>query len=599
MPGIGPSELAERLGIDRDVAERAYRITDRDEFIRFAEQISATIGWQGNALLDLMVGVDLDRIRENYRLGAAPSEQEGDEDRRIIAALAHPASKLRFTYAEDSAELQRVIETGDIAAWRTFLHPEQRRYAEQDLRGSFRVTGGSGTGKSVILVHRARNLANRHPDARILLTTFNAVLADVLRRNLETLAPGITLAKQLGEPGIYVASVDSLALEVVENSNLVETASRNVFGHSRFRTDRPRFESTRVWRRTVAHVSHTLPPHLTAESFLESEYVNVVLARRLRRFEEYAKSDRRGRGVRLSRSAKRELWKIFAEHRKFCMNLGRYTFPEIAAVATQVLQCDAEAQDPAVADHVLIDEGQDLHAVHWRFLRCLADEGPNDLFIAEDPHQRIYSESITLAHHNVAIKGRSRRLTLNYRTTAQNLDFALRFLADSTFHDLEGAVEADTGYRSSRLGPKPELIAESSNESMLDRVAAVVQSWLATSTPAMSIAILARTRDTGKQIYGHLRARHIAVEEVADSADSKPQVSVLTMHKAKGQEFTHVILVGVDPEDRGVAAPTSAPVDPVAADERRREQALLYVAATRARDQFVMIWDHTNRGSVP
>ncbi|MGM7646767.1 3'-5' exonuclease [Nocardia sp. JW2] len=542
-----------------------------------------------------MVGVDLDRIRENYRLGAAPSEQEGDEDRRIIAALAHPASKLRFTYAEDSAELQRVIETGDIAAWRTFLHPEQRRYAEQDLRGSFRVTGGSGTGKSVILVHRARNLANRHPGARILLTTFNSVLARVLRSNLETLAPGITIAERLGEPGIHVASVDSLAVAVVENSGMLQTASENVLGHSRFRTDRPRWKGTEVWRRTLARVSHGLPEHLTAESFLESEYVNVVLARRLRRFEDYATVDRRGRGVRLSRRDKKDLWKVFAEHRDFCMNLGRYTFPEVAAVATEVLQCDAEAQVPAVADHVLVDEGQDLHAVHWRFLRCLADEGPNDLFIAEDPHQRVYSEGITLAHHNVTIKGRSRRLTLNYRTTAQNLDFALRFLAEATFHDLEGAVEADAGYRSSRLGPQPELLPEEGVESVLGRVASTVESWLSTSTSAISVAVLTRKHGAGKRIRSHLHSHGIAVDEVAEPSGAKPSVSVLTMHGAKGHEFTHVILVGIDPENPLGSASTSTAAEAVSADERRREQALLYVAATRARDQLVIIWDRTNR----
>ncbi|MGC4994039.1 3'-5' exonuclease [Nocardia salmonicida] len=591
VSGVSAANLAERLGIDRDVAERACLITDRDEFVRFAEQVSTTIGWQGDALLDLMVGADPDRIRESYQLRSATFEPGADEDRRIIAALAHPASKMRFTYAENSAELQRVIETGDIAAWRTFLHPEQRRYAEQDFRGSFRLSGGSGTGKSVILVHRAWNLAQRSAESRILLTTFNSVLAGLLRRNLETLVPGIVVAGRLGEPGIHVASVDSLAAEVVGDAGLLKVASMNVFGHSRFRADRPRLKGTDVWRRTVAHVSHNLPAHLTNESFLESEYVNVVLARRLRKFDDYAQVDRRGRGVRLSRTAKKDLWRIFAEHREFSKNLGRYTFPEVAAVATQLLLCEAEARIPAVADHILVDEGQDLHAVHWRFLRTLADEGSNDLFIAEDPHQRIYSENVTLAHHNVAIKGRSRRLTLNYRTTAQNLDFALRFLGGATFHDLEGMVEVGAGYRSSRLGPEPELIAGSGSDFVLDRIASIVENWLSRSTPAMSIAILTRRHASGKHICSYLRSRRIAVDVVAETPGSKPQVSVLTMHGAKGHEFTHVILVGVDPESPGVLTPTSGPAHPGAADERQRELALLYVAATRARDQFVMIWD--------
>ena len=48
------------------------------------------------------------------------------------------------------------------------------------------------------------------------------------------------------------------------------------------------------------------------------------------------------------------------------------------------------------ADHVLVDEGQDLTAARWQFLRSLVAEGPNDLFIAEDAQQRIYGQRITL-----------------------------------------------------------------------------------------------------------------------------------------------------------------------------------------------------------
>ena len=55
------------------------------------------------------------------------------------------------------------------------------------------------------------------------------------------------------------------------------------------------------------------------------------------------------------------------------------------------------------------------------------------MFIAEDSHQRIYSNPVKLGRYGIAIRGRSRRLKLNYRTTAQNLDFAVSILRGGAF----------------------------------------------------------------------------------------------------------------------------------------------------------------------
>ena len=81
-----------------------------------------------------------------------------------------------------------------------------------------------------------------------------------------------------------------------------------------------------------------------------------------------------------------------------------------------------------MADHVLVDEGQDLGPAHWQLLRALVGEHADDLFIAEDSHQRIYGQRVVLSQFGIRIVGRSQRLTLNYRTTAQNLAYAITVL---------------------------------------------------------------------------------------------------------------------------------------------------------------------------
>src|SRR3954449_7487395 len=51
-----------------------------------------------------------------------------------------------------------------------------RHLDKLSFSGPFRLSGGVGTGKTVVLVHRARALARRDPNARIVLTTFTTTL---------------------------------------------------------------------------------------------------------------------------------------------------------------------------------------------------------------------------------------------------------------------------------------------------------------------------------------------------------------------------------------------------------------------------------------
>jgi superfamily I DNA/RNA helicase len=58
-----------------------------------------------------------------------------------------------------------------------FLHPSQRKVVERRYNGPARVSGAAGTGKTVVAVHRAIELAKRNPAAKILITTFSKTLA--------------------------------------------------------------------------------------------------------------------------------------------------------------------------------------------------------------------------------------------------------------------------------------------------------------------------------------------------------------------------------------------------------------------------------------
>ncbi|MCJ0906094.1 3'-5' exonuclease [Rhodococcus sp. ARC_M6] len=588
LAGLGFSldDLTSRLGLDAEISERAFDAPSQDAVFEIAQH---AVVWQGSAITDLITGISIDDIRTKHGLDeTAQPDANLDEDEQILEALKHPASQLQFAYIEDDEELRRVIESGDFGAWRTFLHPEQRKYADAYQNGSFRLSGGAGTGKTVVAIHRARKLTRENPSARIILTTFNKTLAMGLESDLKALEPSAELATNPGTSGVYVKGVDALAKAVLDQADNLDAACKAVLGasvdtHGRNRSDK-------VWREAVKAADNGLDKSLASPSFLEDEYVAVILANSVTTLEEYSKVARPGRGVRLTRPQRIAVWQIVEEYRRHNRTAGTISFPEVLALAAESLRLSREAGNPHLAEHVIIDEAQDLHATHWALLRALVDEGPNDLFIAEDSHQRIYGRPVVLSRLGIKIVGRSRRLTLNYRTTAQNLNFAVGILAGAEYRDLETGAESTSEYRSARSGPIPKMVECTDQSDELDQVAQHVYEWIEDGIVPETIAVLTRSHDDRLRFVDALEERSVEARALDNNPPTPGYVQVLTMHRSKGMEFSRVVLASVD--DANI--PSAASLKAVTPEDREeallRERSLLYVAASRARDELVVTW---------
>src|SRR5205085_4812273 len=91
----------------------------------------------------------------------------------------------------DDRQMTQLLDPKHFQQWMLFLHQDQKRVAEADFDRPVILTGVSGSGKTCILVHRARYLANKYPGERIAVMTLNRALADLLRN----------LVRQLCTPG--------------------------------------------------------------------------------------------------------------------------------------------------------------------------------------------------------------------------------------------------------------------------------------------------------------------------------------------------------------------------------------------------------------
>ncbi|MDJ1369930.1 3'-5' exonuclease [Gulosibacter molinativorax] len=527
----------------------------------------------------------VDEPAEPARASTPEPDHVQTEDERILRGFQHPAARRQFTYVEGQDELRRVIEAEDFGAWTVFLHPDQRHYVDRDYAGTFRLTGGAGTGKTVILLHRARRLALANPDARIVLTTFTRSLARMLSRDLQRLDPKLKLANRLGEAGIYIGGVDQLVAEVQRrwkrqfNAASVEVIGSSIAGRN------PVTKQSTQWATVAQNMQAVLGPLADAD-FLDEEYLDIVLRERIISRDDYLRTSRLGSGVRLGRKQRVDVWNAIEQYRLSERVDREVTFPELAAIGAVA----AAGVEGGLADHVLVDEGQDLVAPQWQFLRALARPGANDLFIAEDAHQRIYGRPVRMARVGIDLRGRSRRLKLNYRTTQETLDFALEALRGETWETGEGTLEDASGYVSARRGPAPRLVGTPAGGAQIDVVQAEVRHWIDDGVDPLTIAVLARKRNDAQSIATFLSDAGIPARLVQASSEGvKGSVVTMTMHQSKGHEFSRVLLYDMS---RGRFPATLRGASEAVRDEHRRhEAALLYVSATRARDELVVTYE--------
>lgn len=600
--GISLADLLD-LGIDPETAETAILAETEEAMLTVAESVPAA--WQGDALLDLATGTGLAAVKDKLGLAAPEVSPDSESDEQLLSALKKPAAKMDFAFIEDNAELRAAIEDDNFGRWRVFLHPEQRDYAFKARNGSFRLSGGAGTGKTVVLLHRARHLARKNSAARIVLTTFNRTLASSLDETLTLLDPDLPRASDLGQPGIYIASVDAIARRVLARAESSLSASdawaatvASVLGPRSPYVLEP--TASARWDAVISTSGGGLPSELRSPALFVAEYATVVVPNKITTRDEYLRVRRPGRGVALNRAQRVGVWEVIEAYRAAAAAAGSTDWDEKAMIAAVHLDAVAAEGGQRLANHVLVDEGQDLAPSRLHLVRALVAESPDDLFLAEDSQQRIYGQKIVLSRYGINIRGRSRRLTLNYRTTAQILRYAVGVLAGEQWIDMEADDAATAGFRSARSGFPPREVGASSLVDEYEQAAELVHGWLDGGDSPETIGVLVRTKIVGEKVVHALSEREVKARFIQDeAATGNGSVLVMTMHRSKGMEFKRVVLFGVSTDEGGWGAGISSLPEADRADAELRERSLLYVAATRARDDLVVLWNGRRSDLLP
>jgi mRNA-degrading endonuclease RelE of RelBE toxin-antitoxin system len=475
----------------------------------------------------------------------------------------HPDAQRRFRVMANVEELQRALDF-PWEKWTVFLHPDQREMVGRNYAGPARVSGSAGTGKTIVALHRAVHLARMHSNARVLLTTFSDTLAAALATKLRRL---LSSEPRLAER-VDVYSLSAIGLRLYRAHVGKATVAERV-----------------TVRDLVREAASAVIGHRFGQRFLLTEWDEVVDAWQLTSWEDYRDVVRLGRKTRLPEAQREVLWSIFAHVRAGLQSHGLITYAELFTS----LAAAPSMRNKVVFDFAVVDEAQDVSVAQMRFLAALGGSRPNALFFSGDLGQRIFQQPFSWKALGVDVRGRSRTLRVNYRTSHQIRTEADRLLGPMVT-DVDGNIDNRNDTVSVFNGPAPKVLAAKNESDEIKIVAKWIAELAKTGVVPHETGIFVRSEaqlERAKAVASEAGVAFKLLDEHVETTSG--HVSIGTMHLAKGLEFRAVVVMACDDE----VIPLQERIETVGDDADLQEvydteRHLLYVACTRARDHLLV-----------
>jgi hypothetical protein len=258
---------------------------------------------------------------------------------------------------------------------------------------------------------------------------------------------------------------------------------------------------------------------------------------------------------------------------------------------------------------LLIDEAHDFEDAWLAMAARMVSPATNSLLVLYDDAQSIYQtqrRNFSFASVGIQARGRTSVLRLNYRNTAEVLALAVQCAQHLLLGDggtasaaarikaaapdaAESAAAADQAddhvqrvspASAGRRGPLPVLLQARDALQEAQWLAENLAAALADGVPLHEMAVLCRTRQQMRPIEAALARSGLPVQSMASQAFRQfdwnaSAVKLVTLHSAKGLEFAHVCIAGLQ----------AWPLPGERLDDALR---LLYVGMTRATQRLVL-----------
>ena len=553
-----PEENLLKIGVPSELLDKVYQVKNLDDLDPLEEYLPSDAY---ENLFNVLDGESIDDIIAEIESGQA----KADEDQ-----LLSSNNKRRFVELTDDDALQHILDD-KMEVWQLFLHPSQQILVDADYKGTMKVSGGAGTGKTVAALHRLKHLS-KGVDSKVLFTTYTRTL----KENLE----GLVQKMDINRSNYTLDNIDHLLIEISKQYKVRE--GYNVLDYSGDEA------SLKLWR-------EVLETEVTEfdEQFLYDEYIDVIVYFGNTDAKSYMMQQRVGRTRALSRKQRLEVWRLVEKYVELKQSRKVVDRLELFNETTKYLNDN----NIRPFTNVIADEFQDFSNPELKFLRALVAEGRNDLFLTGDPMQRIYSgRKINFGAAGINVRGvRSRRVKINYRTTEPIRRVAVGIIQNLSFDDMDGGTESIKGYVSLIHGGEKPCYKITGNAS---EECAQVSEWITecknNGIALRDICVAAPSMGLMKELQTRMRSEGTAYNILKGSSKQGAidGLSLCTLHSLKGLEFKVVILMGINERNVPSKETDNYPFTGMDALDKKEflsaKRSLMYMAITRAR-QLVFI----------
>lgn len=588
---------------DADINELLGEITDEDIWLFLHDVIS------------LVKAGDIAGAEARVRLRRGDACPVVDAPSMVENALVAESNSDQIVVLNELAqdEFDRLFDPLRFREWMVFLHPGQRRVSDEDFVGPALLTGVSGSGKTCVLVHRARRLAQFFSQDRILILTLNQSLS----RLIEVLKDDLCLGPEKSR--IEVKSFHDYLSEVLRSLDcaaflrrLAEFTGMNEEVEA-FLAKTPPAEHAKIFKPVTEREQMIAFGEFLSESgnpakvefdrleiFVFSQDQAIDFRRYL--FEElelvrsaftcdtdyrgYLGYEREGRSVAFQENRRQAILNILREWERFQLRRGFLDIMGLAQAAVFAVDEQRAIPDRFRYRSVLVDEFQDLSTLELSLLRQIPKFEENGLFLTGDFAQKIYAKDLNLPAAKLGRGVRTDRIIRrNYRNSRQVL-LAAQALLEAYPPQLGGGEDGVAVL-------KPEYASKESATPIATQASDPIRAawhfaeeWLSGGHVPFSVCIATTNNNmiSTDTILKHKPATLEADVLTGDYLLKPSRVVVADISAVKGFEFSLILICGLDD---GVFPPTGVP-----AAEHWREAMRLYVAITRGRDEVRFIYQN-------
>jgi hypothetical protein len=524
-------------------------------------------------LFYLFDGTPMDQILAEVSEGIASTADEIGE---------RSANNRRFFFEITDIDLAALFDS-DFKKWKIFLHPSQYRLAYGQFKGSVKISGLAGTGKTICALHRAKHLSSQSGVSTgkpVFFTTFTKSLTANLKMLFEDL--------QIDASKVVLQNIHAFVIEQAKRVNIIPQDAKILD----FYDDSVR---QNLWEEVLdKHLSSFEP------GFLEAELEEVICFLNIRDIETYLTAPRMGRTGKIGRKDRLEIWNLIQAYRENARKQGYVSLTEAVMLLTEHYQSKADKP----FSHLIADEIQDFSTVELRLLRSLVAEGPNDLFLVGDPLQKIYTRKINFTKAGIHVRGmRSRQLKVNYRTTEEIRRAAVSAIQQIPFDNFDDEEERKNGYISLAHGDKPAYRIFPSEQAENEHLIATLKTWTEsvgqTELRFSDICIACRLKTALQEVKKALHNARIPYFDLTTNTGDQKGVQLTTFHNCKGLEFRALILAGITQKNFPFHPRDFEKWDVVQQRAHdRQERSLLYVAMTRAIQHLLLTGTEPGNGEL-